>query len=122
MYAGRDVDSRLVIKFLKSLNEELRADWCLLWDRLNAHRAKITTAYLQTVPQIHAFFLPAYAPELNCVEYVWCYCKMNPLANVAVYEVAELAAKARRSGRSLQRKPELLRSFIRHSPLFLRLK
>lgn len=122
LYAGRDIDTRLAIQFLQSLNQELKTNGCLLWDRLNAHRAKKTTAYLKTAPQLRTFFLPSYAPELNPVEYVWSHCKMNPLANLAVHEVTDLAVVARRSGRALQREPELLRSFIRHSPLFLRLR
>lgn len=122
LYPGRDVNTELAIDFLRTLDQELEASWCLLWDRLNAHRAKKTTAYLGTVGHVHPFFLPAYAPELNPVEYVWAYCKMNPLANLAMQEVTDLATAARHHGRSLQRKPDLLRSFLRHSPLFLRLR
>ncbi len=70
---------------------------------------------------LHTFFLPAYAPELNPVEYAWGYLKMNPLANRPTFETAELAALARRHTRALQRNQSLLRSFLRHSPLFLRL-
>jgi len=36
--------------------------------------------------------------------------------------LSALAETARRSGQSLQRKPRLLRSFLDHSSLFLRLK
>jgi hypothetical protein len=121
LHPGKEVDATLAIQFLRILDQELQTRCCLLWDRLNAHRAKKTTAYLATVPHLHPFFLPAYAPELNPVEYVWSFWKMNPLANVAVPEVYELALRTRHSGRSLQRKPELLRSFLRHSPLFLHL-
>ena len=121
LHPGKDVDTPLAIEFLRILGQELETSRCLLWDRLNAHRAKKMAAYLTTVPHLHTFFLPAYAPELNPVEYVWSYLKMNPLANVAVPEVHELALRTRHSGCSLQRKPELLRSFLRHSPLFLRL-
>lgn len=121
LYAGRNIDTRLAIRFLQDLNQELQTPCCLLWDRLNAHRAKKTTAYLKTVPQLRTFFLPSYAPELNPVEYVWSHCKMNPLANYAVYQVEDLAKAAHRCGRALQREQQLLRSFVRHSPLFLRL-
>jgi transposase len=122
LYPGKEVDAVRAIAFLKILDQELQEPWILLWDRLNAHRAKKTTTYLNTVSHLHPFFLPAYAPELNPVEYLWCHCKMNPLANRAVQEVSDLALVARGCGRSLQRKQHLLRSFIRHSPLFLRLK
>ena len=122
LYPGQEVDTTRAIAFLKALDQELQAPWLLLWDRLNAHRAKKTTAYLETVPRLRTFFFPPYAPELNPVEYLWGYCKMNPLANRAVQEVSELAVVTRSCTRSLQRKQALLRSFIRHSPLFLRLR
>jgi hypothetical protein len=48
--------------------------------------------------------------------------KTNPLANPACPEVGLLAAPSRRHTRSLQHKPGLLRSFIRHSPLSLPLR
>jgi transposase len=122
LHPGRNINTDLAIEFLRALDQQLQDPWCLLWDRLNAHRAKKTTAYLDTVPHLLPFFLPPYAPELNPVEYVWAYCKMNPLANLAVQEVTDLAKVARHHGHSLQRKPDLLRSFLRHSPLFLRLR
>jgi transposase len=121
-YADRNISYRQIIEFLRMIDKELGAPWCLLWDRLNAHRAKKTREYLDSVDRLHTFFLPAYAPELNPVEYLWGYSKINPLANVAVREVTELVEVTRVCGRSIQRKEELLRSFIRHSPLFLRLK
>jgi len=122
LYPGRDVDSARVIAFLKALNAELRTDWCLVWDRLNAHRAKATQAWLRTVPRLRTVFFPSYAPELNPVEYLWAWTKMNPLANRPIHEIDQLAVVARNSARSLQNHELLLRSFIQHSPLSLRLK
>jgi len=84
LYPGRDVDSPRAISFLKDLDRELEDNWCLLWDRLNAHRAKTTNDWLATVPQVRTFFFPSYAPELNPVEYLWSWTKMNPLANRAI--------------------------------------
>ena len=76
----------------------------------------------QHAPQLRTFFFPPYAPELNPVEYLWSWSKMNPLANRAIHEVDQLAELARNSTRSLQHHENLLRSFIQHSPLSLRLK
>jgi hypothetical protein len=67
-------------------------------------------------------FLPPYAPELNPIEYVWSYLKLDPLANLAFFDLEKLTTTARRHTRSLQRKPDVLRSFRRHSPLSLRRK
>lgn len=122
LHPKADIGALQVIGFLRHLNQELKGPCVLLWDRLNAHRAKRTTQFVDDVDHLHPFFLPAYAPELNPVEYAWGYLKMNPLANRPAFETEELAAMTHRHARSLQRNESLLRSFLRHSPLFLRLR
>jgi len=122
LHPKADIGALQVIGFLRHLNQELKGPCVLLWDRLNAHRAKRTRQFVDGVDHLHPFFLPAYAPELNPVEYAWGYLKMNPLANRPAFETAELAALTHRHARSLQRNEPLLRSFLRHSPLFLRLR
>src|SRR6267143_5391098 len=71
---------------------------------------------LALLPQAH--FLPAYAPDLNPIEYAWCYLKMKSLANSPHFDLPALTHTTRRQTRSLQRKPDLLGSFLSHSPLF----
>lgn len=121
LYPGKEVDTDRSIAFLRALDRELNANWCLLWDRLNAHRANKTRAYLDTASHLSTFFLPAYAPELNPVEYLWSWLKMNPMANRAIHDVQPLTLLTRQCARSLQYKQQLLRSFINKSPLSLRL-
>ena len=122
LHPQAEIGAAQVIGFLRHLNQELKGPWVLVWDRLNAHRAKRTAQFVESVYHLHTFFLPAYAPELNPVEYAWSYLKMNPLANRPAFETAELAAMTHRHARALQRDEPLLRSFLRHSPLFLRLR
>ena len=121
LHPHAEIRSQQIIDFLRYLNQELRGPCLLIWDRLNAHRAKRTTQFVARLHHLHTFFLPAYAPELNPVEYAWGYLKMNPLANRPTFQTEELATMTRRSTRALQRNEPLLRSFLRHSPLFLRL-
>ena len=102
LYPGQEVDATRAIAFLKALDQELQASGFLLWDRLNAHRAKKTTAHLEIRASPAHFLLSPYAPELNPVEYLWGYRKMNPLANRTVHEVSELAVVTRSGTRSLQ--------------------
>lgn len=122
LYPDADIQARHVIRFLTRLQKELGGPWVMLWDRLNAHRARLTSNFLAAHPQHPCpVFLPAYAPELNPVEYAWGYLKTNPLANLARFDTLSLCRTASHHARSLQRQPDLLRSFLRHSPLFLRL-
>ncbi len=67
-------------------------------------------------------FLPPYAPQLNPVEGVWSWLKRNPLANYAPVDAAELNRHAHGHARTLQRRPNLLRAFLNHSPLFVGLQ
>ena len=108
--------------FLRQLNRQLNAPWVLIWDRLQAHRARIVQSFIASQSHARSVYLPPYAPELNPVEYLWGYLKTNPLANAPFFDLDTLADQARSHTRSLQRQPAILRSFVEHSPLSLRLK
>ena len=95
----------------------------LIWDRLQAHRSVTVQQFIRQHPRLSLEWLPAYAPELNPVEYGWCWLKTTRLNNYAPEEVEQLQRLAhRRSAPTSAPAPDLLRSFLKHSPLSLRLK
>jgi transposase len=120
LLVDENFNSVAVLRFLRQLARHFDDPLLLVWDRAKIHRGLNIAVFLD-VMQWGQFYFPPYAPELNPVEYLWSYLKTNPLANLACPQVALLAAAGRRHARSLQYKPGLLRSFIRHSPLALRL-
>jgi len=122
LHPNVNINAERVVDFLGQLLIQIDAPLVLLWDRLNAHRAFVVQDFLAGHPKLVTEFFPPYAPELNPIEYAWSYLKLNPLANLAFFDLDQLTTTARRHGRSLQRRPDLLRSFLRHSPLFLRLR
>jgi putative transposase len=122
LHPDANINAHLVAAFFKNLLKELTGPILIVWDRSVPHRSKKIQALWNNNPRLHLSFLPPYAPELNPVEYVWSYTKMNPLANVTAMDVAVLTTGTRRSVRSIQKKPYLLRSFIRASGLPLRLR
>ena len=122
LHPNANINAERVVDFLGQLLTQVDAPMVLIWDRLNAHRAYLVQDFLAAHRQLATEFFPPYAPELNPIEYVWGYLKLNPLANLAFFHLEELTTTARSQTRSLQRKPDLLRSFLRHSPLSLRLK
>lgn len=121
LHPNANVTSERVVTFLKDLKRHLRSPIVLVWDRLPVHRSRRIARFLAANRRMHIELLPPYAPELNPVEAVWSYIKCNPLANFAPTGVGPLARKARRAIRGLRRRPDLLRSFIRSSPLPLRI-
>ena len=65
-----------VIVFLRHLLRCIEGKLILVWDGLPAHRSKLVKEYLETVgDRVLVERLPAYAPELNPVEYIWAYLK-----------------------------------------------
>jgi transposase len=118
LHADLNINDVLVIAFLNHLLRHLGSRIVLLWDRLNAHRSHKTRQYLaRQRRRLFPHFLPSYAPEVNPVEQVWGYLKMNPLANDPIAETRLLAATVRRHTRQVQHRRDLLRSFLRHTPL-----
>lgn len=123
LHPDANIRSGLVLQFLKQLRKQFKNHPLLLvWDRFLAHRAKKVQSYLTNSKNFSAEQLPPYAPELNPLENVWGYLKMNPLANDPQPDLPSLANTTRYHGRSIQRQQLLLRSFVKHTPLFLRLK
>jgi transposase len=112
----------LVRTFLRQLGRWVRGPMVLIWDRLQAHRSVTVQQFIGQHPRLSLEWLPAYAPELNPVEYGWGWLKTTRLNNCAPQEVEQLQRLAHRSSRQLQHRPDLLRSFLKHSPLPLRLK
>ena len=113
------VDGPKAAAFLRQVGLAVAGPIFVVWDRLNAHRSKRVRAFVARRTRFHLEFLPPYAPDLNPVEYAWCWLKTNPLANYAPKNAAELAQTARGQGYRLKRRQPMLWSFIEHSPLSL---
>jgi len=122
LHPDTNIHAGEVIAFLRQVLHQLHGPIVLLWDRLLAHRALATQRYLAQTPRLHPVFFPPYAPELNPTEYFWSYLKMNPLANVCCRELPPLTRATRQHSRRIQHTEQLLRAFVQHSPLPLRLR
>jgi transposase len=122
LHRNANFNAPAIRSFLQQLNRQLNAPWILIWDRLQAHRARTVQAFHASQSHDRSIYLPPYAPELNPVEYLWGYLKDNPLANAPIYDVDRLADQARSHTRDLQTQLSILPAFGLHSTLFLLLK
>lgn len=99
-------------RFLGQLKRHLGGRKLLLiWDGLPAHRAKTVQAHIRNqAAWLRVERLPAYAPELNPIEYLWACLKRKHLGNLGG-DFRRLGVALRRCRRSI-RDPDLLRGCL----------
>jgi len=118
LYNGT-IRSAQIVEFLKSLHATIGSKLLIIWDRLQAHRSKLVRQHVEAQRGAIALeFLPAYAPELNPVEYIWGYLKQHAMPNFCARDLGHLAHRARRHLRSMQRRSTLVYAFWRQAELF----
>lgn len=83
----------------------------LIWDRLNSHRNKTVTSFLEK-HGIEIVLLPAYSPQLNPAEGLWSNLKGSELANFCPNDIDEAEREARRGVKRVRRRPSLLEGFL----------
>jgi transposase len=103
-----------VLVALRHFRRRVGRPLVVIWDRLNAHRAKAVQAFVAAHPADYRLeWLPPYAPDLNPEELCNGAVKRATL-NAVPGSVDALHHAARRGFRRLDRRPELLDSFFRH--------
>lgn len=116
------INSARVIDFLQALHRQIPGKLLLIWDGAPIHRSRVIAEYLQAqTGWLHVERLPAYAPELNPVEYLWAYWKNNELANFCardVWELSHTASQALKRIRRRKRRPTLIAAFFAQAELF----
>ena len=84
IHAG-SIKSLQVIEFLRHLQRHVRGKMLVLWDGAPIHRSLLVKHYVaSTRGRLVVERLPAYAPELNPVEYMWGHLKTHAIANLIV--------------------------------------
>lgn len=106
------------MEFLQALKKQVRGKLLIVWDGLPAHRSRVVKSYVESLDgQIVLERLPAYAPELNPVEYIWGYMKQRELANLCLKTIGEVGTFARNRLKSMQRRPQLIAAFWKQAEL-----
>jgi transposase len=108
-----------VLAFLKALKVHFRQPLLIIWDRAKPHCSRLVRQYVDsTEGHINIEFLPAYAPELNPVEFLWAWLKRHALANFCPATLAELRDSARCKLKSAQRRSAIVASCWAQAKLF----
>ncbi len=92
----------------------------VVWDGLPSHRSRLVREFVAaTEGGLVLERLPAYAPELNPVEYLCGYWKHHELPNFCPKDFVQLSGHDRRALRRIQRRPHLVTAFWKQANLFL---
>jgi len=105
-------------RFVGSLHQQLRRPLLVVWDGLSAHK---TAANLLADKGDRIVFerFPAYAPELNPVEYLWSHTKYGRLANLCADDFHDLGSRSVQALYDTRCEKHLLLSFFRAAELTL---
>jgi len=107
-----------IVEFLKALKATIRSKLLIVWDGLPVHRSRIVRQYIESLDgHIQLERLPAYAPELNPVEYLFGYAKQREFANLCVQTIREVKRYASRRLKAMQRRPRLVAAFWQQAEL-----
>jgi transposase len=94
LYPGA-IHATEVIDFLGHLLRHLPGKLLVVWDGLPQHRARLVTEFISAQRgRLAIERLPAYAPELNPVEYIWGYWKHHELPNFCPRDFGQLSYQA----------------------------
>jgi transposase len=108
IHAG-SVKSLQVIEFLRHLQRHIPGKLLILWDGAPIHRSRLVQEYVATTQgRVSVERLPAYAPELNPVEYMWGHLKTHEIANLIVTQAWELSMEATAALRRMRRRPTIV--------------
>lgn len=108
-----------VVEFLQHLLRHVQGKLLVIWDGLPAHRSrKVKDFVVQQRKRLEVEFLPAYAPDLNPVEYLWGHWKQHELPHLCPKDFGALSYHARRALRRMRRRPTLVAAFWKQAQLF----
>jgi len=117
LYPG-SIRSPQVIHFLTHLMRHIPKDMLVIWDGLKPHRSRLTQDFVaQQNGRIELEYLPAYAPELNPVEYLWGHWKQHELPNFCPKTFSELSYHAVCALKRMRRRRRLITAFWKQAEL-----
>ena len=91
----RTIRAPQVVDFLIHLLRHLPGRLLVIWDRSKTHRSHLVAEFVADQRgRLALDYLPAYAPELNPVEYIWGYWKHHELPNFCPRDFSQLSYHA----------------------------
>lgn len=113
------IRSPQVVQFLQHLLRHLDCKLLVIWDGSQTHRSRLIWDFVREQKgRLWLEFLPAYAPELNPVEYLWSHWKQHELPNFCPQTFWQLSQYAREALRRMRKRTTLVTGFWVQADLF----
>ena len=109
------------VAFLDHVGREIGGPALVVWDRSPIHRRKLVGEYVEAVgaDALVVAFLPAYAPDLNPVEWLWRHLKQEEMKNLACLDLEALHEEFHLALGRIRRKTRLPPTFFAGAGLAL---
>ena len=108
-----------MIEFLQHLQRHIPGKILILWDGAPIHRSLLVKNHVAaTRRRVIVERLPAYAPELNPVEYMWGHLKTHEIANLIATKAWELSLEATAALRRMRRRNSIIAACYTQSELW----
>jgi transposase len=111
-------DSQSSIQFIDALRHEFAGSIILLWDGLPAHKSKLVKEHIAKQDWLTVERFPAYAPELNPVEYLWSAIKNKHMANVCDDTIAQIEKRIHNAQEQYAADTKTMQGFLKASTLY----
>lgn len=112
------LNADILIDFMKRLVRDAGRKVYLILDNLRVHHSKPVKAWLaEHRHEIEVFYLPSYSPELNPDEMANADLKQAVTKLAPARTKLQLVKTAARHLRSVQRRPERIKSYFEHEPV-----
>ena len=116
----RSITGKRAAELVPALLGHLSGKILVFWDGAAIRRSHFVKAALAaSSDRLWLKKLPAYAPELNPVEYLWAHLKEHQIANMLVEHGWELGLHATAALRRMRRRPRIIRTCWHQAELCL---
>jgi len=113
------IDFQSIIRFLDALHGEIPGKVVLLWDGLPAHRSNVVKDHIEKNKHwLTVERFPAYAPELNPLEYLWSTLKGKDVANFCSDTLADIEQNLQDATCRIQSESAIMEGFLKASTLY----
>ena len=117
IHQKKSVSTVDIINFIRQMLTQIDGKIILYLDGLPQHKTKKLKKFLAKHERLEVRRLPAYSPDMNPDEGVWSYVKVKMLPNLSIKTAKDLKKKVKSSFHKLQKRKDLVISFLLHAEL-----